>query len=165
MISVVVCNFALDRIYIHLRKSHKGIGQPEYRLPLVIIGAFTLPFVIAFYGWVAQLHLPISVLLLAIGLLGTTMMLGFLPLMNFVVDAFGVYSASAMTALIVTRCLMGTFLPLVTEPLVNKLGYGWGFTVLCGASLCLAPIPVLIFRYGPKWRQHSAYTSGERDES
>ena len=33
-------------------------------------------------------------------------------------------------AVIVTRCLVGTFLPLATDPLVACLGYGWGFTVL-----------------------------------
>lgn len=98
---------------------------------------------------------------LVLGLLGGTLILGFLPVMAFAVDAFKLYSASAMTAVIVTRCLMGTFLPLTVEPLVRKLGYGWAFTVLCGISLCLAPIPVFVFRYGSKWREHSKYTREE----
>lgn len=78
--------------------------------------------------------------------------------MAYVVDAFGLYSASAMTGLIVTRCLMGTFLPLSTGPVVDSLGYGWGFTLFSVGSLCLVPIPVLLFRYGKYLRQHSSYT-------
>jgi hypothetical protein len=97
-------------------------------------------------------------MLLATGVLGAALMLGFMPVVSYVVDAFGLYSASAMTALIVIRCLAGTFLPLTTTPLVSALGWGWAFTVFAGASLILAPVPVLVMRYGHKWRQKSIYT-------
>ncbi|KAI2606576.1 MFS general substrate transporter [Hypoxylon sp. NC1633] len=157
-VSVVICNQALDRIYIKLRDSNKGDGRPEYRLPLVIIGGFTLPVIFALYGWAAQSHLPVPVLLLSVVAIGATLMLGFLPLYAYVVDAFGLYSASAMTAVIVIRCLAGTFLPLATGPLVDRFGYGIGLSILGAASLVIAPIPVLVLRYGHKWRQRSKYT-------
>ncbi|KAK4497736.1 hypothetical protein PRZ48_010389 [Zasmidium cellare] len=161
IVSVVICNRLLDRIYIHLRDTHKGVGIPEYRLPLVIVGAFTLPICAAFYGWVPGLQLPLVVCLSAVALMGVTGMLGFLPVMSYVVDAFGLYSASAMTAIIVVRCLMGTFLPLVTQPLVERLGWGWAFTTLGAFTILLAPIPALVMRYGAKWRQRSSYTKEE----
>lgn len=56
---------------------------------------------------------------------------------------------------------MGTFLPLATEPLIEKLGYGWAFTCLGIFTLLLAPIVIFIMRYGRKWRQGSAYTKDE----
>jgi len=93
-----------------------------------------------------------------VGLLGFTLVLEMIPVMAFVVDAFGLYSASAMTGVIVMRCLMGTFLPLTTSPLVDNLGYGWGFTVLAALSLSVSPIPSLLFRYGERWRKLSKYT-------
>ncbi|KXT01290.1 hypothetical protein AC578_2689 [Pseudocercospora eumusae] len=162
VVSVTLCNQLLDRIYIRLRDTvGKGAGKPEYRLPMVIVGAFTLPLAVLFYGWTAHAHLPLWVMLTAVACMGACMMLGFLPVMNYVVDAFGLYSASAMTAVIVTRCLTGTFLPLATEPLVEKLGYGLAFTVLALLSLVLAPIPVLVFRYGQRLRQNSKYTRNE----
>lgn len=153
-----MCNRFLDKIYIKLRDSHNGVGQPEYRLPLAIVGGMTLPLAVVSYGWGAQLRLPLPLMLSSVGLLGFALMLAFLPLTAYVVDAFGLYSASAMTGLIVTRCLMGTFLPLLTGPAVDYLGYGWGFTVFGTASLCLIPIPILVLRYGPSWRQLSRYT-------
>ncbi|KAH7089695.1 major facilitator superfamily domain-containing protein [Paraphoma chrysanthemicola] len=155
-LAVFVCNFGLDRIYIKLRGF--GKGKPEYRLPLSIIGAFTLPISITVYGWVAQLHLPIPLLLASVSLLGFTLLLTVIPLSAYVVDACGLYSASAMTGVIVTRCLAGTFLPLGTGPLVERFGYGWGFTSLGACSLSLAIIPVLILRHGEKWRQRSEFT-------
>ena len=159
VLMILICNVYLDKIYIKLRAANGGIGQPEFRLPLVIFGSFSLPMAVAIYGWVSEKRLPLPVLLVSVGLLGFTLMLGYLPVMAYVVDALGIYSASGMTAMIVTRCLMGTFFPLAADPLVKKLGYGWGFTVLGGISIALAPIPMLLYRYGTKWRQRSSYTS------
>ncbi len=90
--------------------------------------------------------------------MGFTFLLAFLPLMAYVVDAFGLYSASALTSVIVIRCLCGTFLPLTSGPAIDAFGYGWGFTLLSAGALCLTPIPIVIFRYGPRLRQLSSYT-------
>ena len=97
-------------------------------------------------------------LLASVALLGFTLLLTVIPVSAYVVDACGIYSASAMTGVIVTRCLMGTFLPLTTGPLAEHLGYGWGFSCLGALGLCLAIIPILIFRYGERWRQRSEFT-------
>ncbi|KAK4239568.1 major facilitator superfamily domain-containing protein [Achaetomium macrosporum] len=157
-LSVFLCNSTLDRIYIRMRDTHKGVGKPEFRLPLAILGAFALPLSIAAYGWASELHLPLVFLLFAVCAMGTALMLAMIPVMAYVVDGFGLYSASAMTGVIVTRCLMGTFLPLTTTPLVDMFGYGWGFTVLAGFGLLLAPIPIVMLRYGAYWRKFSKYS-------
>ncbi|KAJ0122687.1 major facilitator superfamily transporter [Diaporthe amygdali] len=105
-VSVFMCNMYLDKVYIKLRNAHKGIGQPEYRLPFIIIGSILFPIPVLLYGWATQWHLHVSVLLFAVVLLGIFLMFSFLPLMAYVVDAFGLYSASAVSAVIVTRCLI-----------------------------------------------------------
>lgn len=160
MISMAVCNVFLDRIYIWLRDARGGTGRAEDRLPLVILGGFSLPFAVMFYGWAAHMQLPLSVFLLSVLLTGFTLNFAFMPLSAYVVDAFGLYSASAMTALIVTRCLMGTFLPLATVPLIERFGNGLGFSALGAMGLAVAPIPVLVFKYGHGWRQRSAFCKG-----
>lgn len=153
----MVINGLLDKIYVRLRESN-GAGQPEYRLPLVIAGSIVFPLSVLLYGWSAQLHLHVMVLLLSVALMGAFLMLSFVPLMAYVVDAFGIYSASSVTALIVTRCLMGTFLPISAQPVIAKLGYGWGLTIFAAVSLATVSIPLSVFRYGQKWRQASKYT-------
>lgn len=159
--SVCICNAALDRLYIQLKNANNGIGQPEYRLPLCICGALSLPFALAAIGWITELVLPLPLLLLSVAVMGSTMLLILPPTMAYVVDACGLYSASAMTGLIVSRCLAGTLLPLTTAPLVKAFGYGWGFTFIGALMLCLAPIPIIIMRYGQRWRQYSKYTKDE----
>ncbi|KAL0474119.1 major facilitator superfamily domain-containing protein [Neurospora intermedia] len=172
-LAVLTCNAFLDRIYIALRNCDAALTQPcspddclpkekpEYRLPLTILGAFSMPFAITFYGWVAELSLPLPLLLIACGLIGANTMMTLIPLMAYVVDAFGLFSASAMTGVIVSRCLMGTFLPLAAAPLVDSFGYGWGFMVFGVMSGALAPISVVVFRYGERWRQFCKYSRVE----
>jgi MFS family permease len=157
-VGVIICNMTLDRIYIKLRKSNNGIGLPEYRIPLVIIGALLMPIAVTLLGWTAQKHWPVELLLFSVGLLGCFMLVAVVPVMAYVVDAFGEYSASALTAVLIARCLASTFLPLAIVPLDDALGYGWGFTVLAAACVVAVPIPVLVVRYGARWRQHSEYS-------
>ena len=161
VISLMFLNVLLDKIYIKLRDQHKGVEAPEFRLPVLIVGAFALPLSVVAYGWASQMRLPLPVLLFAVGLVGTGLMLAYLPLNAFVVDAFGLYAASGMTAIIVTRCLMSTVLPLATDPLVQRFGWGVGLSALGGIGLVLVPIPILVFRYGSRWRQLSKYTKDE----
>lgn len=147
----------MDKIYNKLNKS-RGRFYPEGRLPLLITGAFLLPVAITLYGWTAELHANVFVYLATVTLLCVSVVLSLIPLMTFITDAFGKYSASAMTGVLITRCLMGAFLPLTVPPLVEHIGYGWAFTVLAAVTLVLAPIPCLVMRYGPTWRQKSKFT-------
>lgn len=162
--ALFIINGLLDKVYIQLRDANKGVERPEYRLPLVIAGSFLFPLAVIMYGWSAELRLHVAFLLVAVALMGALLMLSFLPVMAYVVDAFGLYSASAITALIVTRCLMGTFLPLGAQPAIQKLGYGWGMTILAAVSFAMIPIPLSVFRYGHKWRQTSKYTRDQEQD-
>lgn len=119
-----------------------------------------LPVSISLYGWVAEWGLSVWLLLAAAALIDGATLLVMVPLSAYVVDACGVYSASAMTGVIVLRCLMGTFLPLGAGPLAESFGYGWGMTFFGALSLCLAPIPMLVMRFGERWRRGSEVMQG-----
>jgi MFS family permease len=160
VIGLIICNRLLDRIYTKLA-AQSGKSTPENRLPLMMISSVILPFVVALYGWIPELDLPVPLMLLTVVLFGVFVIMSMVPLMAYVVDAFNLFSASAITAILITRCLMGTFLPLVTAPLNEKVGYGLGFTILSVACAMLSPIPFLIWRYGEQWRQKSEYTKDE----
>lgn len=155
---IIVCNTLLDKTFVMLGKSRGGTSQPEYRLPFMIVGAAILPAVVALYGWVPYARWPVPFLLLAFALIGFFILLIHVPLSSYVVDAFGIYSASAMTMVLIARCLGGTLLPLAIPPLTNALGLGYGFLVFAGICLVLTPLPVAVMRYGSRWRQSSPCT-------
>lgn len=161
VIAVFVCNSSVDRIYNHMTARRGGKPYPEGRLPLPIIGAFVLPLFIALYGWAASLHWPLWIVLGSIVLMGVSILISMIPAYTYVTDAFGLYSASALTAVLIIRCLAGTFVPLLTAPMERLVGYGGAFMVFAGAMLVLAPVPLLLMRYGERWRQGSAYTQDQ----
>jgi hypothetical protein len=161
LIGILLCNVSVDHIYIKLRVANNGVGLPEYRLPISIIGSFTLAPAVILYGWCAEYRLPLSLFMLSVVWIRVSLMLAFLPIMAYVVDACGLYSASALTGVIVIRCLAGAFLPLLTTLLIENTGYGWGFTSFGALSLTLTLVPLLILRYGPIWRQNCKYTRTE----
>ena len=136
---------------------------PEGRLPLLVVGAFCLPLTVAFYGLVPHLQWSYWLLLLAVVITGFFEILCIVPLLTYVTDAFGLYSASALTAVLMVRCLMGTFLPLATAPLTEALGYGYGFLILAGICLALAVVPLLTMLYGARWRQRSSFTKDDAE--
>jgi hypothetical protein len=157
-IGVIISKVYLDSIYIKRRDANAGIGLPEYRLPLTVVAGFMMPPALALYGWCAELKLPLAALLSTLVLIRISVVLSLVPMMAYVVDASGVYAASALTGTIVIRCLAGAFLPLTAAELVEDLNYGWGFTVVGALSLSLALIPVLLLRYGAQWRHYSKFT-------
>lgn len=158
IVMIFVCNRTLDRIYTGLRDKNAGIGRPEFRLPLAILGGSFLPIVVFSYGWVPHAQLPLPLCLLTVGFMGACTLLGCLPLTAYVVDAFGLYSASAMTAVVVMRCLMSTILPLITGDLIARMDYRNAFAALAIVTAFIVPLPMMVWRYGPRWRLRSMYT-------
>lgn len=127
----------------------------------MIAGGFFLPLALAFYGWVPYAHWPVSLLFLAVAIVGFIILVTNVPMASYVVDAFGLDAASAMTYVMMSRCLAGTLLPLAIPPLEEAVGKGYSFLVFAAALLALAPIPLLVMRYGAKWRQKSVYSRDE----
>lgn len=158
IMGLIICNLLVDRLFLSLQARRGGKTYPEGRLPIPIVAAIIFPFVVAFYGYVPGFHWPVWTLLLAVILMGVTIVCCIVPMLTYVTDAFELYSASAMTAVLVTRCLAGTFIPLASAPLTDRFGYGPGFLVFAAACLILAPIPALIMKFGPRWRQWSKYS-------
>ncbi|EJP68134.1 putative transporter [Beauveria bassiana] len=160
-IGIMVCRSWLDAIYVKLRDNNNGVGLPEYRLPIAIFGAITIVPGVALYGWCAEYNWSIYVFLITCVWVRMSLIMSFAPLTAYVVDACGLYSASALTAVIVIRCLAGAFLPLAIDKLVNALGYGRGFTAYALATFAAISVPVALFYRGENWRRKSEYTRVE----
>jgi hypothetical protein len=76
-------------------------------------------------------------------------MLGiFVPVQQYLVDAFTPYSASAVAAVRTSLSIVGAFLPIAGPPLYKSLGLGIGNTILGVVALILTPIPFVFYKYG-----------------
>jgi hypothetical protein len=77
--------------------------------------------------------------------------------LNYLIDAYPRYAASAVAANSVLRSIGGAFLPLAGPSLRETLGYGWSNSLLAFLSLLAFPMAILLFRYGERLRARSRY--------
>jgi len=75
----------------------------------------------------------------------------------YLVDVFPTYAASALAASKIVQSVGGAFLPLAAEPLYDKLGLGWGNSILAFLALAMVPVPVLFWWYGEEMRGWGRY--------
>jgi hypothetical protein len=71
---------------------------------------------------------------------------------NYLVDAYTQYAASAIAAATILRSLLGALLPLAGQPRYDKLGVGWGNSLLAFIALAFSPVPWFFWKYGERIR-------------
>ncbi|OJJ41598.1 hypothetical protein ASPWEDRAFT_167610 [Aspergillus wentii DTO 134E9] len=156
-----ICAPLNDRIYRALAATRNGVGQPEFRVPLLTLSAILTPIGLFIYGWTAQEHThwigpDIGACIISIGIIS-----GFLCVQTYVVDAYTKYAASALSAVVFLRCLAGFGFPLFAPYMYNALHYGWGNSVLGFVAIGIGiPAPLFLWRFGPKLRGMSTYAAG-----
>lgn len=64
--------------------------------------------------------------------------------MSYLVDVFGDRAASAIAAVLPLRYIAGTFIPVAAPYLSERLGYGWGNSVLVFVLLVIIPPALLV---------------------
>ncbi|KAL9598195.1 MAG: hypothetical protein Q9179_004009 [Wetmoreana sp. 5 TL-2023] len=126
--------------------------KPEHRLPPILPGAACIPLGLLIYGWTAEKDVFWLVPILSTVLIGLGLILTFMPIMIYLVEAYTIYAASATAANTIFRSLGGTLLPLAGKPLYDTLGQGWGNTLLAGLAFVGLPASWAIIRYGESIR-------------
>jgi hypothetical protein len=72
---------------------------------------------------------------------------------TYLIDAFTIYAASAIAANTVLRSLLGALLPLGGLKMYEKIGLGWGNSLLAFIAIALIPVPPFFKVYGPRIRE------------
>ncbi|SCZ92534.1 BZ3500_MvSof-1268-A1-R1_Chr5-2g07952 [Microbotryum saponariae] len=155
--------------------------QPEYRLvPLMCAAPF---FAVSFFwlGWTAYPSINIASPILAIVLLGCTVLFIFLSIFNYLIDVYLMNAASALSFNTVCRSSFGASFPLfagrqsffsilyvlylarttdgvlllLTLEMFRKLSIPGASSLLGGLAIVFIPAPFLLYKYGKKIRSMS----------
>ncbi|OAA56311.1 msf membrane transporter [Niveomyces insectorum RCEF 264] len=144
---------------VYVVKNNGGHAAPEARLPPIFVGGFFLSVGFFWFGWTAAPRYHWALPTVAGGFVGAGFNILFQQCLNYLVDTYGRYAASATSANTVLRSLLACALPLAARPMFNNMGVGPAATVL-GAISCVAlPVPFLFMRYGPWLRAKSKNTA------
>ena len=139
----------------------KGHGKvvPELRLLPMMPGSILFALGMFILGWTGPAENgPWIAPVIGIFLLGTGFFTIFQAGLNYLVDTFRKYAASAVAANTFLRsCFAGAF-PLVVGPLYHNVGVPWGTSIFAFFAAALIPIPFLFYKYGPALRAKSKWS-------
>ncbi|KAF2641822.1 MFS general substrate transporter [Massarina eburnea CBS 473.64] len=134
--------------YARVVKKCNGAAPPEARLPPAMLGATALPIGLFWFAWTNDPKIHWFVSVSAGTLFGFGMVLLYMSLTNYIVDAYMGYSASALAASTVLRSIAGAAFPLFTASLYEKLGIHWASSVPGFLALVFVPCLIGFYKWG-----------------
>ena len=142
-------------------KAYHAAGNqavPERRLPPMMLGSILFAGGLFITGWTA--NPSIHWIAPCIGL--TTVGMGFTTVfqaaVNYLVDTFTMYAASAVAANTFLRSSLAAAFPLVVTPLFHNVGVGPGSSIMAGFATLLIPVPFVFYVFGKGIRAKSKWS-------
>jgi hypothetical protein len=144
--------------YVRTLEGLKGeAAPPETRLPACCLGGVSIVVGLLWCAWTARPTLP-WLLNLASGVpFGFGIVLVTIGSTNYLVDAYTIYAASALTVCICGRAILGAIFPLFVRSLFQSIGVWWGQSIPAVLSLICLPFPFVFYRFGPVIRGRCRY--------
>lgn len=159
MIIAVACTFPDNFRYAKLCGQSTGRLAPEVRLPPSIVGGIALPIGLFWFAWTNSptIHWMAPV---AAGVpFGFGLVLVFLSVFNYLIDAYTIYSASVLAANSALRSLFGFAFPLFTTYMYRNLGIHWASSIPAFLAVACVPFPILFYLYGAQIRKRCVYAA------
>jgi multidrug resistance protein len=145
--------------YQRIADEHKGFAPPEARLPPAMIGGILLPIGLFWFAWTNAPSLPWAASMAAGIPFGAGMVLVFLSIMNYLIDAYTIFAASTLAANAVLRSVFGTAFPLFTTQMYANLGVHWASSIPAFLALACVPFPFLFYKYGAAIRARCKFAA------
>lgn len=159
LVYILIFNPRYVRKMEEYAKEGKGRVPPEERLLIVCVAAPCLVISFFWIGWTHYKSISFWSPMIGGSLLGFAILLVFLGLFNYIVDAYLAKAASGLAGNTVVRSAFGAGFPLFTAQMFKKLGVSWACSLLGFLALLLLPIPFVLVKYGPKIRAMSKHAA------
>ncbi|KAE8385193.1 major facilitator superfamily domain-containing protein [Aspergillus alliaceus] len=150
-------NFLNQPRYKRAIQKNNGKPVPKARLPPIFIGGILLTGGLFWFGWTVATRYPWPLPVVGGGLIGTGFTIVFQQCLNFLVDAYGPYAASAVSANTILRSILACALPMAARPMFENLGIAPASSLLGGISCLALPVPFLLMKYGAVLRKKSRF--------
>lgn len=147
---------------IAYNKAYHAAGDravPEKRLPPMMLGSVLFAGGQFITAWTAEPQTaPWIAPVLGLYLMGCGFNTVFQAALNYLVDTFRQYSASAVAANTFLRSMFAAGFPLAISPLYHNLGVGPGQSIFAGFASLLIPVPFIFYIYGKRIRAKSKWS-------
>ena len=143
---------------IQLKKPQTRKQVPEDRLPGAMVGGVMFAVTIFWFAWTAEYNSVHWAVPTVAGIfLAMSILLIFVCFINYLMDSYLMYAASAMAANTVLRSACAAASPLFTQYMFDALGVGGAGSLIGGIGVLLMPIPFVFYKYGGTIRARSQF--------
>ena len=156
-------NILNTRFYVKKMELNNGRPVPEARLPPMMLGSLLFVAGMFTFAWTSGKNIPWIAPCIGIFLLGAGFFLIFQAALNYLIDTFQKYAASAVAANTFLRSGFAGAFPLFITPMLSNLGIDWGVSIFAFIAVLLVPIPYMFYIYGRRirargyWSKESTY--------
>lgn len=91
-------------------------------------------------------------------MMGTGFFMIFQAALNYLVDTFTQYAASAVGANTFLRSCFAAAFPLLVKPMYGNLGVNYAATVTGGFAALMIPVPYIFYFYGKRIRRRGRWS-------
>lgn len=161
VLSAALLNLANQPRYARLVDQNNGKSVPEARLLPMQFGSFIFCGGLFWFGWTAAPRYHWILPVIGAALIGCGFSVIFQQAINYLVDTYTVYAASAVSANTFLRSVLAAAFPLVAMPMFHNLGTAPAVSILGGIAAAAIPIPFVFMRYGKRLRARSNFAPGE----
>jgi len=163
VIAAVFINHANEPRYARIADAAKGKPVPEARLAPMAIGGIIFAIGLFWFGWTANRKIHWIAPVLATTFIGAGFNVIFQQCINFLIDTYGLYAASAVSANTFLRSCLAAGLPLAAMPMFHNLGIGPAMSILGGVATIAIPVPFIFMKYGVTLRKKSKFAPYEEN--
>ncbi|KAF5323321.1 hypothetical protein D9611_005684 [Ephemerocybe angulata] len=108
------------------------------------------------YGWTLQRPVTIAAPLILHFIIGYLSMVAMNSSSTLMIDLFPKQSSSITACNNLLRCTLAAVVVSVIQPIINGIGLGWTYVILCFLTLLAVPLIYLEIKLGPRFRQKRA---------
>jgi MFS transporter, DHA1 family, multidrug resistance protein len=152
------CINTINQMYYN-RRVAPGTINPELRLLPMMGGSVAFAGGLFIVGWCGPPeNAPAVAPILGIGLVGVGFSTIFQSAINYLVDTFTKYGASAVAANTFLRSCFAAGFPLAVTPLYHNVGVPWGTSIFGFFAMGLIAVPFLLYHFGESLRGRSKWS-------
>lgn len=148
-----------QKYYNNTYKANGYKPVPEARLPSMMIASVVLAGGLFIIGWTSSPQIPWIATIIGVGMMGFGFYAIFTSALNYLIDTFQRWGASAIAANTFVRSVLAVIFPLIVPPLYHGLGNRWASSVFAIFAVLNIPIPFVFWFYGLRIRAMGKYTS------
>lgn len=154
-----MCCFWADGFYLKAMANNGGKPVAEARLIPVFFGSVLFPIGLFWFTWTG--NWPEKVHWMAPTAAGVFIGFGLISIfngsINYIIDTYLVFAASALAGNTFLRSIFACAFPLFATQMFHAMGVNWAGLLLACVGFVLIPVPFLFYRFGMAIRQKSKY--------